>query len=252
MRSFCLNWQWEQLDQPFRVRLPGSASSPYSDFVGNLRAVGFDLDGTLFDHRSSARMGLDWFLSGLGTESTEELRTAWFAAESEQFERWRAGQISFQEQRRERLRIFLPMIGLSAPSNVGHLAELFSEYLRSYRAAWRPFSDSAEVLRILRESGYRVGVLTNGTQEQQVDKLTVIGLLGAFDVVCTSEQIGAQKPDPYAFVEFAKRLEILPSACLFVGDSAEQDFAGARGAGMRALLINRYGDHAEGIASIDR
>jgi putative hydrolase of the HAD superfamily len=68
-------------------------------------------------------------------------------------------------------------------------------------------------------------------------------------VVCTSEQIGAQKPDPYAFVEFAKRLEILPSACLFVGDSAEQDIAGARGAGMRALLINRYGNHAEGIAS---
>ena len=217
--------------------------------MGKLLAVGFDLDATLFDHRSSARIGLDWFLSGLGTESTEDLRTAWFAAESEQFERWRVGQIDFQEQRRERLRIFLPLIGMSTPSNVDHLDDLFSEYLHFYREAWRPFADSAEVLRVLRESGYRIGLLTNGNQKQQVDKLTVIGLLGAFDVVCTSEQIGAQKPAPSVFVEFAKRLEVLPSACLFVGDNVEQDIAGARAAGMQALLINRYGDQAEGIAS---
>lgn len=194
-------------------------------------------------------MGLDWFLRSLGIKPTEELRSAWFTAESEQFERWRVGQIGFQEQRRERLRIVLPMIGVSIPSDVGHLDELFRKYLRAYRAAWRPFSDSADVLRTLRASGYCVGVLTNGTHQQQVDKLTVIGLLAAVDVVCTSESIGAQKPDPRAFLEFAKRLAVAPSACLFVGDSAEQDIAGARVVGMRALLINRYGDHAGGIAS---
>ena len=147
-------------------------------------------------------IGLDWFLRRLGIEPTEEVRAAWFTAESEQFERWRAGQIGFEEQRREPLHIVLPMIGLSAPLDVGDL-----------------------------------------------DKLTVIGLLGAVDVVCTSEQVGAQKPDPRAFLEFAKTLEVAPSACLFIGDSAEQDIAGARGVGMRALLINRYGDHSGGIAS---
>ena len=62
--------------EPVVFHLSGSAASPLSNFVGKLRAVGFDLDGTLFDHLSAAQMGLDWFLSSLGTESTEELRPA--------------------------------------------------------------------------------------------------------------------------------------------------------------------------------
>ena len=220
--------------------------------MGKLLAVGFDLDGTLFDHRGAAQAGLDGFLRSLGVDPCQETRATWFIAESEQFERWRAGLISFQEQRRERLRIVLSMIGLSIPMNVEDLDELFEVYLSAYREAWRPFPDSAEVLATLRAAGYRIGVLTNGTQEQQIDKLHTIGLSSAIDVVCTSEQIGVQKPDPRAFLELAQRLDVVPSACLFVGDSADQDIAGARKAGMQALLIDRYGDHTAGIASAVR
>jgi len=214
-----------------------------------VRAVGFDLDGTLFDHRGSARAGVEEFFVRLGIEPSPAARSRWFLAEEEQFERWRAGEIGFQEQRRERLRTVLPPLGVVIPSSPSGLDELFGAYLRAYRAAWRVFPDSFDLLTSLRLSGYRVGILTNGSQEQQLDKLRTTGLLHALDVVCTSERLGTQKPERQAFIALADELRTNPASCLFVGDSPEHDVAGAQRVGMRTLLIDRYGTHAEGIAS---
>ena len=217
--------------------------------MATVRGVGFDLDGTLFDHHGSASSGIDEFLATLGIESSPRARTIWFAAEELQFERWRAGEISFQEQRRERLRSVLPAFGIRPPADEAALDDLFEQYRRAYRRAWRAYPDSAGLLANLRSAGLRVGVLTNGTQEQQLDKVNAIGLLDSVDVVCTSERIGAQKPSSDAFDVFAKELGVSAEECLFVGDNAEQDVAGARAAGMHALLVDRRGDHADGIAT---
>lgn len=208
--------------------------------MGAFGAVGFDLDGTLFDHRGSAREGVGQFLRALGVEATNAALNVWFTAEEEQFERWRSGRISFQEQRRERLREVLPKLGLAIPPHEVGLDALFNDYLRAYREAWRPFPDSLTLLQELRACGYRLGLLTNGIEAQQLDKLRRTGLAGAFDVVCTSEHIGFQKPDAQAFQTLASELGIEPSRCVFVGDNARHDIAGARSAGMRGVLVDRY------------
>lgn len=209
-----------------------------------IRAVGLDLDGTLFDHRGSASQAVDAFLRGLGVEPTDEARALWFAAEDAQFEEWRAGRVSFQEQRRRRLQIVLPTVGISVPDGDCDLDALFEDYLRAYRKAWRAFPDAADVLATLRTQGLRIGVLTNGSEEQQVDKLRAIGLYDLLDVVCTSEAIGVQKPDPRAFEALAERLGVAPSECFFVGDHPDQDVAGALAAGMPAALIYRERENA--------
>lgn len=215
--------------------------------MGVLRAVCFDLDGTLLDHRGSARAGATHFLESLGVAATESALDSWFAAEDEQFERWRSGQISFQEQRRERLRTVLPSLGCQPPSDLTSLDSLFDGYLRSYRASWRAFPESVPLLQELRGRGYRLGLLTNGAEAQQLDKLAHTGLDGAFDAVCISERIGFQKPDERAFLTLAHELGVDASDCLFVGDNALQDLAGARSAGMDGLLINHYAEEALGI-----
>lgn len=213
-------------------------------------AVGFDLDGTLFDHRGSARVAARSFLRSLGIVPTSVALESWFAAEEEHFERWRSGVVSFAEQRRERLRTVLPLFDVTPPIEEAELDALFDEYLHAYREAWRIFPDSLETLRGLRSRGYRVGLLTNGTQAQQLDKLQQTGLVEAFDVICTSERIGVQKPDPRAFHILAAELGVDTSVCLFVGDSPAHDVEGARGAGMRGLLVDRYGRHAAGIQDL--
>jgi len=212
--------------------------------------VCFDLDGTLFDHRGAARAGATRFLEGLGSAATESALGAWTSAEAEQFERWRSGQISFQEQRRARLRAVLPPLGVELPPDDAALDRLFEGYLRSYRASWQLFPGSASLLRELRAGGYRLGLLTNGTEEQQLDKLHRTGLDSAFDAVCVSERIGFQKPDARAFLTVASELDVDASDCLFVGDDADHDIAGARSVGMRAVLVDHSAAEASDLRTV--
>ncbi len=213
-----------------------------------MRVVCFDLDGTLFDHRGSAQAAASHFFEDLGVAVTASALESWFAAEDEHFERWRSGQISFQEQRRERLRTVLPPLGYRLPSDLEGLDALFDRYLSLYRAAWRAFPGSMSLLHELRGRGYRLGLLTNGAEAQQLDKLARIGLDDVFDVVCVSERIGVHKPDERAFLTLAHELGVDASECLFVGDDQAHDVAGAQSAGMRGLLIDNY---AEGAADIE-
>lgn len=204
-----------------------------------VRAVGFDLDGTLFDHRTAARAGATGLLAGLGVVVTPAVLDAWTAAEDAQFEHWRSGRVSFAEQRRGRLRAVLPPLGIEPPRDDDGLDALFAEYLVAYRAAWTLFPDAVPVLDTLRAQGYRIGLLTNGTREQQRGKLAATGLDTLFDGVCISEELGVAKPDPRAFDALLQVLDVPADACVFVGDDAAKDVDGAHAAGVRAALVDR-------------
>lgn len=207
------------------------------------RAVGFDLDGTLFDHAGSAADAVCEFVADLGFDSTPELVAAWFTLEAVHYESWRAGRISFAEQRRLRLRDFLQILGVDTARGDDGLDDAFDRYLVFYRRAWRAFPGALEVLTNLRRSGTRLGILTNGNEQQQLDKLAVTGLGSLVDVVCTSDGIGVAKPDPRAFEILADRLGYSTSEIAYVGDNTELDIAGARAAGVAAGRV-RYGDRA--------
>ncbi|MBD3940420.1 HAD family hydrolase [Microbacterium sp. NEAU-LLC] len=202
-------------------------------------AVGFDLDDTLFDHHGAATAGAEGFIRELGGEPHAELLAAWFDLEAEHFESWRTGKVSFLEQRRRRIRGFLPFLERAAPDEDDAVDALFGRYVAAYRASWRAFDDAVPLLTRLRAQGVRVGVLTNGSEPQQLDKLAAIGLRPLVDVVCASEQLGVWKPDPRAFEALADRLDVPIGSMAFVGDNPEHDVAGARQAGMAAGLVDR-------------
>ncbi|MGO1837435.1 HAD family hydrolase [Agrococcus casei] len=215
--------------------------------LGTVEAVGFDLDGTLFDHRGSATDAVRLFLRGFGAEPTDKAVDLWFAVEEAEFEHWRAGRIPFQEQRRRRLRSVLAALDIDFDDEPSGLDLLFDRYLAEYQRAWRPYPDVLEVLPSLRDRGFRLGLLTNGSEEQQLGKLSATGLAGLFDAVCISEAIGVQKPAPQAFEALARLLKVESSRCLFVGDNPDQDVAGATAAGMRAALIDRHSKGGPGL-----
>lgn len=217
--------------------------------LAGIRAIGFDLDGTLFDHLGSAIEGVNAFIRLLGAEPSASARRLWFRAEEEHFEQWRAGHITFQEQRRRRLQAVLPAVGITVPDSAEELDVLFEQYLRAYQNAWQPFPDAARTLVALKRDGLRLGILTNGNHEQQLAKLRVTGLDALVDVVGTSEQIGAPKPEPAAFHALARELGVTPAECVFVGDNPEHDIAGASAAGMTGVLINRYEPNPEDLAT---
>ncbi|MFT4218702.1 MAG: HAD family hydrolase [Micropruina sp.] len=98
-------------------------------------------------------------------------------------------------------------------------------------------------------SGCRVGVLTNGDEGQQREKLAAIGLLRPDLRVFASSTLGCAKPEARAFELACGGLATAPSQTVMVGDDRVKDVLGARAAGLHAIhLCQDEASADEGIA----
>ncbi len=197
-----------------------------------------DLDDTLLDHRGSTRRALDGWLATLGVTNEEALVRAWFEVEDRHFDAWRAGVIGFEEQRRRRLRDFLPLVGRAVGPD-DELDATFAGYLAWYERSWRAFPDVRPAVDALVARGLVLAVLTNGRTAQQHAKAEVVGVAGAVSFVLTSEEAGAAKPHPEAYLATCRRLRLAPERVVHVGDRHDLDVLAARAAGLHALHLDR-------------
>ena len=93
--------------------------------------------------------------------------------------------------------------------------------------SWQPYPDTGAVLRLLRERGVRVAVLSNIAWDVR-PVFATHGWVDLVDEFVLSFAEGVVKPDPKIFRLACDRLGVEPEAVLMVGDSAEADGAAAR------------------------
>lgn len=210
--------------------------------MGGFEGVLFDLDDTLVDHRGAADRGVRAWLAGLGLAQTptelEELVERWFVLEARHYERAQRREISYLEQRRTRIREFLPSWDLADDALAD---DVFAGFLGCYQSAWRAFGDAAAAIERALTDGLRVGILTNGERAIQTEKLRRTGLLRRDVPVFASSELPAAKPDPRSYVAACAALGVAPAATLMVGDSLRHDVLGARRAGLTGVLLDRHG-----------
>ena len=92
------------------------------------------------------------------------------------------------------------------------------------------------VLDELRHMGLRLGVCSNGPSNLN-NRLDHLGIGRFFDAAVSSTDYGTRKPDPGIFRFVCACLDVDPSQTVHIGDSPEEDVAGALAAGLGALLI---------------
>jgi putative hydrolase of the HAD superfamily len=202
--------------------------------VAVIRAVAFDLDDTLAVTTEDRETLL--------TEATDR------ADVSQAFDRE-----AYLEAHREhsgaesRLPVFEALVEENATELTRTYREAISEALVAV--------DGVEpLLRTLR-GRYRVGLLTDGPDTTQRQKLRQLGWLDAFDAVITTGSLDAPKPEPEAFRALASALGIPPEETVYVGDDPHRDVAGAADAGMSPIQVLYDGGpqpHPEAIATIQR
>lgn len=212
-----------------------------------MKAVVFDLDNTLFDHTASATNAVLGWVPELGGTPSDALVAEWFVIEDHNFGQFLAGAVTFQEQRRGRMRDFLPLLGHPVPAGDEELDQIFAGFLEHYQSSWAAYPDARPALEVARSNGWRVGVLTNGSTTQQNAKLSAIGLADLIDVVCTSESLGVSKPNPQAYLQTCRALGVEPADTVMIGDNLELDVLAARQAGLTAHHLDR----AAGISLLD-
>jgi HAD superfamily hydrolase (TIGR01662 family) len=105
---------------------------------------------------------------------------------------------------------------------------------------WTQVPDGTEAaLRQLRDSGYRLAVISNadGTVE---GLLETVGLLPHFEFVIDSGTVPWEKPDARIFEDALGRMGVEAHQSLYVGDLYHVDVLGAREAGMEAVLVDPW------------
>ena len=204
----------------------------------------FDLDDTLFDNRAAewtAAVEFHQAQAGLFPESPDEFAFNWHETTEKHYRRYVSGELTFQGQRRARLReIFAPHRALTD----AEADELMEGYLESYAGNWTLFSDVAPCLDQL--AGSQLGIITNGTSIQQRQKLVSTGIMDRFSVVVVSEEVGMVKPDPGIFLEACRLAQANPRECWHIGDNLEADVQGSLSAGLRGVWLNRLGSNNRG------
>ena len=214
-----------------------------------IRAVLFDAAGTLLHVHPSvgeiyaeeaARFGTDVSAAAAGAA----FRSAWRALRpyadgttpfhtSDAIERaWWRGLVE---------RVFAEACGPGAFR--GQFDEFFGAlYVRFEQpSVWRLFDDVLPALDALRERGVPIAVASNW--DSRLPRLMdAMGIAGRFRFVLTSAEAGVSKPAPEIFHQAAARLATPPPQVLHVGDSVEDDVAGAERAGLRGLhLVRTFG-----------
>jgi putative hydrolase of the HAD superfamily len=105
---------------------------------------------------------------------------------------------------------------------------------------WRVFDDVWPALDALAARGVRLAVISNW-DERLEPLLRRLELHRRFETVVVSCAVGATKPAPAIFQQALRRLGLPAGAVLHVGDGEREDWAGARGAGLTAVLLQRAG-----------
>jgi len=98
------------------------------------------------------------------------------------------------------------------------------------------FPDALPTLHLLREHGYRLGIISNWSWNlpELCDGLSLTPL---FEQIVTSARVGASKPHAAIFQHALHAMRVSPAEATHVGDNQIADIVGARAVGMRAILL---------------
>jgi N-acetyl-D-muramate 6-phosphate phosphatase len=123
------------------------------------------------------------------------------------------------------------------------VADLQRRFLEIYRGALslqtQLFPGMDQVLAALAQGGIKCGIVTNKPGWLTDPLLAGLGLRARFACVVSGDTLAERKPHPQPLLHAAALAEVSPSACIYVGD-AERDVQSARAAAMPALVAD-YG-----------
>ncbi|MDZ7963184.1 MAG: HAD family hydrolase [Aulosira sp. DedQUE10] len=116
----------------------------------------------------------------------------------------------------------------------------FSELYIHFGTAepWFVYPDVLPALINWRRMGIELGVLSN-FDSRIYSVLQSLGLRDFFASITISTQARAAKPDPQIFAIALEKHNCPPESAWHIGDSPEEDYHGAKAAGLRGILINR-------------
>ncbi|MEM9809217.1 MAG: HAD family hydrolase [Cyanobacteria bacterium P01_D01_bin.56] len=114
---------------------------------------------------------------------------------------------------------------------------LLDDFFQHFPDICVPFPHMHQTLQVLQQSGYSLGLITNGSNASQNPKINGLGIRYYFGAVLISEAEGVKKPDSEIFDRCLRQLHVTAQDAVFVGDNPEADIHGAQSIGIRAIWM---------------
>lgn len=129
---------------------------------------------------------------------------------------------------------------------------LLKDYLTHFKNSCIPFSNLNSMLEELKHYNIALGMITNGKGKFQTDNIKSLGIEQYFDTILVSETEGLKKPDARIFEKALKNLDVSANEGVFVGDHPENDVKAAKNVGMIGIWKkDDHWGHAEADYIID-
>jgi putative hydrolase of the HAD superfamily len=129
----------------------------------------------------------------------------------------------------------LSLAGYAIPDPEGYFEAVYREF--GLPGAWQLRPGAKVVLEELYRSGIRLGIVSN-FDRRLYRVLDELGIRSYFEQVVISSEVGADKPSPKIFKEALSRFKVPADEMLHVGDDEVTDGAGARAAGIPAVIVD--------------
>jgi HAD superfamily hydrolase (TIGR01662 family) len=111
---------------------------------------------------------------------------------------------------------------------------------------WHLDPDCVPTLKTLQEGEYRLGLISNAADDQDVQTLVDKARLRAyFERILSSAEAGIRKPHPRIFYTVLDELDIEPSRAAMVGDTLSADIQGANNAGLFSIWMTKYANRSD-------
>ncbi len=183
--------------------------------------ITFDCYGTLFDWLYGIKSVLKYVL---GNEYLDEF----FMLEREEL----ISRKSYSQILKDCLRKLCSTHGVK-------YEERYGEALVLAFAKSPPFPDTVPALKLLKEAGFRVSIISN--TERRLIKITLAGMEHLIDSVITAEDTGHYKPSLKAFTEALKLLGVRRDEVVHVSAYPYYDLVPAKNLGIKTVMVDRYG-----------
>ncbi len=197
---------------------------------GGIKAIAFDIDGTLYPSWRLYVSIAGYFLSNLRffLKYNKVRRVLHKTAPLPDFFEYQA-RLWVEEMKHEKT------LGVGDVEYAKvRINEVVYEGLKPYFSKIKTFPDVYQSFVAFKSSGLKVGILSDFPPEQ---KGRLWGLRSLCDVCIGSEESGALKPSIYPFGILAKKLGVAPGEILYVGNSVKYDVLGAKRFGMKTAYI---------------
>ncbi|MBX9974094.1 HAD family hydrolase [Cytobacillus firmus] len=189
-----------------------------------IKAVIFDLDGTLLNRDESVKMFIqkqyERLIKLVGHIPKERYVRRFIELDNRGYD-WKD-------------KVYQQLVNEFDITNITS-EELLQDYISQFKIHCISFPNLISMLEELRANKLVLGLITNGKGQFQMDNITALGIRDYFQTILVSEWEGVKKPDPQIFKRALDQLNVLPYESIFVGDHPDNDIKAAQNVGMKGI-----------------